>query len=216
MTTGGWLRPGDRVLFQGDSITDCGRGPDANEPNIRLGSGYAMIAAAWLLVERPKDRLSFWNRGISGNRVVDLYARIRKDVINLGPTVLSVLIGVNDTWHEFGSRNGVPVPKFERIYRALLSEVREALPEIRLVLGEPFVLRCGVVTEAWLGEMAERQGVVQRLAAEFGALLVPFQKVFDEAIHSAPPEYWAADGVHPTYAGHMRMAQAWVEHVTAG
>jgi len=204
------------ILFQGDSITDCGRNRDAGAtPNNLpgLGQGYAMMAAAELLSTRPVDGLHVFNRGISGNRVVDLYARIQGDILNLKPDVLSILIGVNDTWHGKNPdwSNGVAIPKYERIYRDLLNEVREALPAVKFLLCEPFVLRCGVVRDDWVEEIDERSAVVAKLAKEFGAVLVPFQSMFDEAVKLAPPEYWAADGVHPSAAGHLLMAKCWLE-----
>ena len=208
------------ILFQGDSITDCGRNRDAaGTPNYLsgLGQGYAMMAAAELLSTRPADGLRVFNRGISGNRVVDLYARIQGDILNLKPDVLSILIGVNDTWHGKNPdwSNGVAIPKYERIYRDLLKEVREALPNVKFVLCEPFVLRCGVVRDDWVEEIDERRVVVAKLAKEFGAVLVPFQSMFDDAVKLAPPEYWAADGVHPSAAGHLLMAKCWLDK-TAG
>ena len=175
------------------------------------GQGYAMMAAAELLSTRPADGLRFFNRGISGNRIVDLDARIKSDIIHLKPDLLSILIGVNDTWHGKNWDNGVALPKYERVYRDLLREVREALPSVKLVLCEPFVLRCGVVRDDWVGEIDERRAVVARLADEFGAVLVPFQSMFDEAVKMAPPEHWAADGVHPTAAGHLLMAKCWLK-----
>lgn len=205
----------DLVLFQGDSITDCGRSRDVNGFNTGLGTGYALMIAAQLLSSRPADGLRFSNRGISGNRIVDLYARIKADVVNLKPDVLSVLIGVNDTWHEFGNGNGVAVPKYERVFREFLGETRESLPHARFVLCEPFVLECGVVTKEWVAEMAQRRVVVKKLAKEFDAVFVPFQTMFDHALELAPPEYWAADGVHPTAAGHMLMTHAWLKAVDA-
>jgi lysophospholipase L1-like esterase len=209
------IPPHSVVLFQGDSITDVGRNREdvASQSPHSFGSGYAMIAASVLRADRPGDNIVCYNRGISGNRVVDLYARICGDVVNLKPTLLSVLIGVNDTWHHFNYNNGVPVPKYERIYRDFLNETREALPGIRFVLCEPFTLPCGVVTPDWTAEMAQRRAVVAKLAAEYKAVFVPFQKMFDEACREAPPEYWAKDGVHPSAAGHQRMARAWLAAV---
>ena len=182
-------------------------------PNDGLGQGYAFLVAAQLLAARPADRLRFLNRGVGGNRIVDLYARVKSEVINLRPNILSVLIGVNDTWHEFSGRNGVPVPKYERIYRDFLTEIRAALPKCRFILCEPFVLRCGVVTADWMKELDARRAVVQKLAADFQASFVRFQTAFDHAAKRAPAEYWASDGVHPTCAGHMLMAQTWLEAV---
>jgi lysophospholipase L1-like esterase len=204
------------ILFQGDSITDCGRNRDAaGKVNdlCGLGQGYAMMVAAELLSNRPSDSLRVFNRGISGNRVVDLYARIQGDILNLKPDVLSILIGVNDTWHGKNPdwSNGVAIPKYERIYRDLLNEVREALPNVKFVLCEPFVLRCGVVLDDWVEEINERRAVVAKLAKEFGAVLVPLQSMFDAAVKLAPPEYWAPDGVHPSAAGHHIMAKGWLE-----
>ena len=207
------INPNEIILFQGDSITDAGRDRNPAGPNTGLGTGYALFIAAQLQADQPRAGLQFYNRGVSGNRIVDLYARIKSDAINLKPNLLSILIGVNDTWHEFGGQNGVDVPKFERVYREFLREMRAALPAIRFVLCEPFVLPCGVVTKDWIAEMDQRRVVVQKLAGEFTATFVPFQKMFDHAVKQAPSNYWAGDGVHPTPAGHMRMARTWLKEV---
>lgn len=210
------IQPRDVILFQGDSITDCGRIRENAEANnlSALGLGYAKMVAAELLSQRPGDSLSFFNRGVSGNRIVDLYARIKCDCINLNPNLVSILIGVNDTWHEYPGKNGVEVPKFERLYRDLLNETREALPAVKFVICEPFVLKCGVVTDEWVVEIDQRRAVARKLAQEFGAPFVPFQSMFDEAVRLAPPNYWAADGVHPTAAGHMLMAKTWLKQIS--
>ena len=199
------------ILFQGDSITDCGRQRDPGEANIGLGSGYAMLSAAELLKRYPADKLTIFNRGISGNRVVDLYARWKIDCLNLKPDLLSILIGVNDTWHKFNHNNGVGLQRYERIYRELLTWTKESLPHIKLMLGEPFVLPFGAVNEEWLPEIAERRIIVKKLADEFDAAFIPYQTIFDQALQQAPAEYWLVDGVHPTLAGHSLMAAAWLE-----
>lgn len=212
------IKDQETILFQGDSITDCQRNREtAATPNdlSALGRGYAMMASAQILSARSGAGLKFFNRGISGNRVLDLAARIKSDLINLAPDVVSILIGVNDTWHEQNSQNGVAVPKYERVYRELLTEVREALPRVRFVLCEPFVLKCGVVTDEWIAEIEQRRAVVAGLAREFETTFVPFQSIFDECVLLAPPSFWAADGVHPSAAGHMRMADAWVKQMDA-
>lgn len=203
------------ILFQGDSITDAHRHKEILEANnpAALGSGYVNGIASRLLKEQSEQNLEFINRGISGNRIVDLYARWKMDAVNLKPDVLSVLIGVNDTWHEFSSQNGVELDRFETIYDLLLSYTREKLPKVHLVLCEPFCLHCGVVTEAWLEDIAKRQDIVQRLAKVHGATLVPFQAAFDKAQQHAPAAYWAKDGVHPSPAGHQVMAECWLETV---
>ncbi len=209
------IKPNSTILFQGDSITDTGRNREIAEPNrgAALGSGYANLIAAHLLQTRPQDHLQLFNRGISGNRVTDLYARWKVDGINLQPDLISILIGVNDTWHEFMVGNGVEVDRYTAIYRMLLDYTKQRLPAVQLVLCEPFVLKCGVVTDGWIAEMAERRQVVRALATEFDAIFVPFQGVFDQALEKAEPAYWAADGVHPTPAGHRLLADAWLAAV---
>ena len=209
------IKPNNTILFQGDSITDTGRDREIAEANHRqaLGSGYAYLIASQLLQQEPQNNLSFYNRGISGNRVTDLYARWKVDGINLQPDLISILIGVNDTWHEFMYGNGVEVNRYTTIYRMLLDYTIERLPNVQLVLCEPFVLKCGVVTNAWIAEMVERQQVVRELATEFDAIFVPFQRVLDDALQQAEPAYWAHDGVHPTPAGHRILADAWLAAV---
>ncbi len=216
------LHPGDTILFQGDSITDADRNRTVTNANQRqgLGNGYAGLAAATLLADHaaasPSDRLRILNRGIGGDKVTNLAARWRADCLDLEPDLLSILIGVNDTWHGIGKNdpsNGVPVPEYERVYQALLTQAKDRLPDLRLVLCEPFILRCGAVTDAWLPEMDARRDVTRRLAEAYDATFVGFQSIFDRALDLAPAEYWAADGVHPSPAGHMLMARAWLEAV---
>lgn len=209
------LNPNSKILFQGDSITDTGRNREQTQANVgsALGTGYCHLIAAHLLAAQPKDGLQLWNRGISGNRVVDLYARWRVDAINLQPDLISILIGVNDTWHTFMYNNGVEVERFATVYRMLLEYTRQQLPQVQLVLCEPFVLPCGVVAEEWVTEMDQRRAVVRELATAFDAVFVPFQGVLRDALRQAPAEYWAADGVHPTPAGHRLLADCWLQHV---
>ena len=205
----------DLILFQGDSITDCDRDRGVAGPNepAGLGSGYALLATARILAERPSDALRFINRGVGGNKIFQLAERWQPDYLDLGPDVGSILVGVNDTWHKLEGNHDATVEVYERDYHALLERTRRALPNVKLVICEPFVLRCGSVDERWFPEFDERCAAVKRLAEAFDAAFVPFQSVFDEAVKAAPPEYWAPDGVHPTIAGHHLMAQAWLDAV---
>lgn len=203
------------LLFQGDSITDCHRERSVEEPNelVSLGRGYVLMAASSLLSAHAAGGLRVFNRGISGNRIVDLYARWKLDALNLQPDIISILIGVNDTWHHFKRNNGVEVDRYEKFYRMLLEWTVSELPSVKLVLCEPFALQCGVVEPAWIAELDERRAVVADLAREFEAVFVPFQPMFDQAAKEAEASYWLHDGVHPTAAGHYRMAQLWLEKV---
>ncbi|MBS1368705.1 MAG: SGNH/GDSL hydrolase family protein [Lentisphaeria bacterium] len=202
---------GKTILFQGDSITDCGRTGSAN-PEVSLGTGYPFFISARLQADRLGDEPAVINRGISGNRVVDLYARWKIDALNLRPDVLSILIGVNDTWHEFMYDNGVEVPRYADFYRKLILWTLEKLPECRLVLCEPFVLETGVVTPAWVSEINRRRNVVKALADEYKTVFVPFQRLLSDAAKKAgDPARILGDGVHPTACGHQLMADAWLK-----
>lgn len=197
------------ILFQGDSITDTGRDRDDDK---NLGRGYPYLVQTKMSYECPED-FSFINRGISGNRIVDLYARIKKDIINVKPDYMSILIGVNDCWHELGREaNGISAEKFEVLYTMLLDEIREALPELKLFLMTPYVTP-GVCTdpywEYFTTEVPKRAAVVKKLAEKYNLVLVDLQAEFDKAMEKAPATCWTQDGVHPTPAGHELIATAW-------
>lgn len=189
------------ILFQGDSITDAGR--DFNyDPD--MGYGYATMTAGKILVDYP-GQFRFLNRGISGNRIVDLYARIKKDIINLEPDCLSILIGVNDVWHEIGERNGVSAEKFQMVYDLLIREIKEALPETKIIILEPFVLK-GPATEHAIGtfetEVAKRAAVCKAIAEKHDLVFVPLQEKLEALAKATSNTYVLIDGVHPNTAGH--------------
>ncbi len=202
-------------LFQGDSITDGNRGRD-NDPNHIMGHGYAFSIASRLGARLPESGLSFYNRGISGNTVADLQARWQKDTLDLKPDVLSLLIGVNDTERALQQNDGAAAKAYEDGYRALLRQTRAQLPHCLLVLCTPFIAPVGRVKGAWSNWQAaikQKQDIVQQLAGEYNAVLVPLQQVFDEASRRAPAEYWIWDGIHPTVAGHELITQEWLKRV---
>lgn len=212
----GLITQGDVILFQGDSITDAGRSREkAAVPNEQpgLGSGYAWLAAAELLVDRPGAGLKVFNRGISGNKVFQLAERWQADCLDLKPTVLSILIGVNDIWHKLNGQYDGTVEVYERDYKALLDRTRKAFPKVKLVICEPFVLRCGAVNEKWFPEFDTYRGAAKRVAKANQAVFIPFQTMFDEAVKLAPPEHWAKDGVHPSGSGASLMAHYWLQAV---
>ena len=210
------IKKGNTILFQGDSITDSGRSrrtaATPNDANA-LGRGYVQMISAQLLAEYPADDLKIFNRGISGNKVFELAARWDTDCLDLKPDVLSILIGVNDIWHTLEGRYNGTIEKYENDYRELLERTLEALPDVKLVICEPFVLRCGAVNDTWFPEFNGYRASARKIAEEFDALFVPFQTMFDKALENTAPEYWAADGVHPTMAGAALMAKEWLKTV---
>lgn len=210
------LRPDSVLVLQGDSITDGGRdrGLDgkAND-GAALGNGYAAMIGAALLTDPELANLQVHNRGISGNKVFQLAERWDADALALEPDVVSILIGVNDIWHTRNGHYDGTVERYEADYAALLERTRRALPDVTLVVCEPFVLRCGAVTDDWFPEFDDYRAAALRVAGKHGALFVPFQSAFDAALALHPAEHWAADGVHPTKAGAALMAATWLRVV---
>lgn len=200
-------------LFQGDSITDAGR--DRNNVNYR-GNGYPTLVAGRLGADHPGE-FTFINKGISGNRVVDLYQRIREDFINLKPDYLTVLIGVNDVWHEIGGRrNGVDNKKYHKVYRELIEEVKAMCPGIKIFILEPFVLKAAATENDWFvfeSEVAMRAASAKAVAEETGSTFIPLQEKFNALCEKAEPSYWLLDGVHPSAMGHEIIARAVAEAV---
>ena len=193
------------ILFQGDSITDAGRSRDND---LERGIGYPTLVSAELGLKYPGE-YKFINKGISGNRIVDLYARIKCDFINLKPDYLTILIGINDVWHEVGSRNGVDNKKFFKVYCDLIEEIKTMLPDIEIFILEPFVLKGAATQKDWnvfSKETLMRAESAKAVAEKFGLTFIPLQEKFDEAEKKAEASYWLYDGVHPTAAGHEIIA----------
>ena len=202
------------ILFQGDSITDSGRNKEDTGFNTarNLGSGYPLLAGAALLNKYEALNLKVYNKGISGNKVYQLAERWDKDCLDLKPDVLSILIGVNDLWHKLnGTYNGT-IEIYRNDYIALLERTMKALPNVKLIICEPFAVN-GVkaVDDKWYPEFYDYQKSAREIAKQFKATFIPFQSVFDEAQKRAPGSYWTGDGVHPTLAGSQLMAKAWMK-----
>jgi len=206
------LKPNDRVLFQGDSVTDAGRSAPANN-NDGMGAGYAHMIASLLLARLPEMNLVFLNRGVSGNRVYDLEARLQADVLGLKPTVVSILIGINDTWRRYDSNTPSPIPEFTASYKRVLRAILDKL-EARLVICEPFLLPAPPERRQYREDLNPRIDAVRDLAWEFRACYVPLDGVFAAAACRRPAAYWLSDGVHPSAAGHALIAEEWIKAVS--
>ena len=205
-----------KILFQGDSITDCGRN---RASDVHMGAGYPMLVKAQLDIEHPLE-YKFINRGIAGNRIVDLYTRIKADIINLEPDFVSLLIGVNDVWHEIDQKNGVSAEKYEKIYCLLLDEILEALPNVKIMILEPFCLRASATDDTeeypnkwhtFSSEVKLRAEKARLVAQKYGLPFVELQSKFDEMAEVTGSEFWLGDGVHPTPAGHELIKREWLK-----
>ncbi len=199
-----------KILFQGDSITDAGR---ARDNDVNVGVGYPLLVKAMLGFELP-GKYEFVNRGISGNRIVDVYARIKNDIINLKPDVMSILIGVNDVWHEFGNQNGVCADKYFKIYDMLIDEVKTVLPDIKIMIMEPFVLKGPATEENWEAfdaEVKKRAAMAKKISEKHNLTYINLQNGLDKLSRNIETTYWLADGVHPTAMGHEYIKQEWIK-----
>lgn len=205
------FHPRERVLFQGDSITDGGRGRTEDLNHI-LGHGYVLIISAWEGANFSDRRLTFLNRGISGHTSTDLAARWKPDTLDLNPDVLSILIGVNDVNQALRADQDFSVEEYAKRYNDLLSETIAALPQVKLILGEPF-FGLGSGTNAkidrWKEIMPQMSASLAALAQTYRVPMVRYQVMFDAAAERAPMEYWIWDGIHPTFSGHQLMADEW-------
>ena len=200
-----------KILFQGDSITDFGR---SREDDNVVGTGYVLLVKSALGFEEP-GKYEFINRGVGGDRVVDVYARIKRDIINLKPDVISILLGINDVWHDlYDSPNGVSAEKYYKIYDMLISEIKEELPDVKIMIMEPFVLRCQNSEKNWEyleSETRLRSQKARELCKKHNLTFIPLQAGFDELTKKQEAKYWLSDGVHPTPMGHEYIKNEWIK-----
>lgn len=199
------MKPERIVLFQGDSITDGGRLNDTEG----LGFGYAKMAASMYHARHPESQVTFLNRGISGNTVVDLTNRWESDCLLLRPNLVSIMIGINDCAGRFNDNNPMAVEVFEGHYRNLLKDLQ--VVDATVILMEPFVLPYPEDRILWRQDLDQKINVVRNLAREFGASLLSTDGLLQQASVYKPPIFWAADGVHPSGAGHALIAEAWLK-----
>ncbi|MBI4977155.1 MAG: SGNH/GDSL hydrolase family protein [Spirochaetes bacterium] len=201
------IKNNDTILFQGDSITDCGRVSAADN----LGGGYVAMIRGYLQVRHADKKLTILNRGVGGNRTTELLERWDADCVALKPDVLSISIGVNDVWRLRGMWNNqtyVTIDEYKANYRKLID--RALAGGVRqLVLMSPTT-----ITEDNDTELArlldERTESVIAFAKEYKAVYVPAREAQKKAIREAKDVRWTSDGCHPTTAGHALLAAAWL------
>ena len=209
-----------KIVFFGDSLTDMYRDRNSTDPcePFGYGMGYPAHIAAALYSEDPMG-YEIVNRGNGGNRVVDLYARVKSDVWNLKPDVLSILIGVNDVWHDVINGNGVEIDRFEKVYKMLIEDTLKALPDVKIILCEPFFTDGKATVDTpeipnnheTFCKVYEYAKVVSRLAEEYGLPFLPLQEKFDLSGKKTDPKYYLYDGVHPAPAGAKLIADEWLK-----
>lgn len=194
------------VVFAGDSVTDCGWRDDGTG----LGGGYVRRVAE-VLAAGPRPAPRVLNRGTGGDRLVDLERRWDTDVLAARPDVVSVLVGVNDSWRQHDRGMPSPVAEFEARYDGLLAAAATA--GARPVLVEPFVVPVDDDQRTWSEDLDARCGAVRRLAARWSGVLVPARDEMRRRAADVGAAALAADGVHPTPLGHRVLADLWLAAV---
>jgi acyl-CoA thioesterase-1 len=194
------LDPRWTVVFAGDSVTDGGHRTDPTG----LGDTYVRDIAQDLGDDRPR----IVNAGTSGNRAVDLVARWSTDVLAFEPSLVSILIGINDTWRRYDKNDPTTVEAFEASYRQLLDPLR-----CPLVLVEPFLLQVKPEQATWREDLDPKIEVVRKLAREYDAILVPADVELNKLAQEVGPATLADDGVHPSAVGHQALADLWRQYV---
>jgi len=199
--------PGVTVLFQGDSITEAGRDYAIDD---NMGTGYAMMVANLFSAEYAEKKIRFLNRGVACDKLRDLKKRWQRDCLDLEPDVVSILIGINDTVGKYFWKSPTSTKSFEEDYRTILEQTHDILGA-KIILLTPFMVYVAKRQLIYKIILKQKIDVVKKLSKEFKTLLVPLDKVFEEATAKRESTYWSADGVHPTVMGHSLIAQCWLK-----
>jgi acyl-CoA thioesterase-1 len=189
-------------VFIGDSVTDCGR--DIEPP---FGDGYVREIAR---SGAPSGEII--NVGTSGHRLIDLENRWQVDVLDHNPTLLSVAIGINDTWRRYDGNDITTIEDFRERYHRLLTTTQAACNP-QFVLCEPFLLAVNSEMNTWREDLDPKIAVVHEMAAAFNAILVPFDAHINALAKTTPMIELAQDGIHPTERGHQELARLWISCV---
>lgn len=207
------FKPKQTLLFIGDSITDCGRREFAYAP---LGCGYVYFAANFLQAGRPDLNLTIENRGVGGDSTRDLKNRWQKDCLALKPDIVSVMIGINDLWRKYGETSEslqryVAPDEYEANYRSILTQLKnESDPQ--LILMEPYMF-CDDPASPMLSDLGAYISIVDTLADEFEAVLIPVHTTYMALKSKRPASQWAEDTVHPYPWAHAWIAKQWLDAV---
>lgn len=231
------------ILFQGDSITDCGRyrkATDTKQETIgifrdgklfkkitALGDGYPAMVTAELKNKCP-GKYKYINKGVGGDRITDIYARIEREIIAVKPDYMSILVGVNDVWRTFDSGYGTGTKRFEKVYDMLLEDTLTEFPDVKIMVMGPYVLHGPAADNTpeqpnrfaeFSAAVAEMADIAKKLADKYGCAYIDLQAMFDEAVKTTPASEFTGDGVHPTAKGHELIKNEWLKtfaKITAG
>ena len=182
-----------KIVFFGDSITDCGR--DRSD-NASLGNGYVGILHEKLKNLYEDVKFEFLNRGIGGDRACDLAARVDKDVVAEKPDVAVVLVGINDVWRKYDSGAEFDLDAFAAAYEEVLRKIKDC--GAKLIVVEPFLFDVPDKKRV-RREFDPMLGVIRDLAEKYADAFVPLDEMFAGVSQCVGIAAYSADGVHPTH-----------------
>lgn len=200
-----------KLLFIGDSITDMRRYREEPTPYC-FGNGFVFLLEAALTKKYPKQ-FEIINRGISGNRIVDIYQRIKADCWNQMPDVVTIMVGVNDVYHELKYGNGVDQERFKRFYDMMIEDTKKVLPNATIIIMGSFILEGKETAERFdeFCEIKEYAEITRKVAQKHNCLFVSLQEHFDALAAEYGADYFLFDGIHPTVAGANVIAEHWLD-----
>ena len=196
-----------KLLFQGDSITDAGR---IREDLHDLGHGYPLYAAKFIKEAFPDADIEFIDKGISGDQTKDLVARLEEDFISIQPDMVSIMIGINDTWHHAADKSWIPNEVFEERYTTVLKALKERT-NAKIVIIEPFLIP--VEDKLFFREdLDPKIQIIRKLAREYADVFIPTDGILASAFIGNEPTKFAEDGVHPTAYGAEFIGKKYLEY----
>ncbi|SDK29013.1 Lysophospholipase L1 [Sediminibacillus albus] len=200
------------ILFIGDSITDCGRKDDEEG----IGWGYVRLIRDYLIATNPAGCPQVINKGINGNRVTDLADRWPKDVIEMSADYVSISIGINDVWRQLDQPDieQIHPERFQKVYQALLDDLKQSSKVVIPVLMEPTVIEEDVNSAGNL-KLKQYVEIVRSLAEKNDGILVPTHEAFLSYLVKNQTHCLTTDGVHMNSTGNMLMAHTWLKSVLA-
>jgi lysophospholipase L1-like esterase len=202
-------KDGDVVLFQGDSITDCCW--DRQDPT-SLGNGYPSKIARIYDNLFPGHKVTFVNKGISGNRSKDIVNRYESDIKEIKPDFISILVGINDVWRKYDRNDPTSTEEFEENYSTILKDIKRDLPDTKIMIIEPFLLHTDADKIKWHETLDPMIGVVRKLAHEYADYFLPMDGIYQCYINKGISEAILAwDGVHPTEQSHAIIAYEYMK-----
>lgn len=209
------IAPKSKLLFIGDSITDCERARPIGEGLFgAVGKSYVSLVEGFLGAIHPGHAIRIVNMGTSGHQAPDLKARWQTDVLDLKPDWVSIMIGVNDVWRQFDLPRQTELHVSPEVYEKTLAELAAVTrPKVKgLVMMSPFYIEPNRA-DAMRARMDQYRVIMKKIAAKHDALFIDTQAAFDDVLQHMHPNAIAWDRVHPNIIGHAVIARAFLKAI---